>query len=244
MFKSDFRALTAVLALGALSTGFAPVAAAISSYDAMAEFTLKLTNVTDIYGTQVTSDWYVTAFSSGGVTANSCCGDSATGSVSLIDPSVSMSLLDSITQSSASSGSATSSFASTDALSNLDISVANNSSQKLIFSFDFSAMVDATTTTAIPGIFSEANATVALQDQLGFVNILAVAETMDGNPATGSGNLIGTIEVELLAGVFNLISATVNTLGSATAVPEPADDWLIGSGLSGLVGLARRKTHV
>ena len=241
LLKADFHTFTAAIALGALSIGFAPVASAIATYDAMAEFTLTLTDVTDANGGQVTSGWDVTASGDGAIFFNDSGDASATGSISVIDPAVSMSILDSITQSSTSSGSATNGFASTDALTDLDISVDNFSGQALTFSFDFSAMTDVATTTVIPGLFSEASATVDMLDDLGAVNIIADAYSMDGNPATGSGDVIGIISFELMDGEFNLISGFVDSFGSAEAVPVPAAVWLFGSGLLGLVGIARRK---
>jgi hypothetical protein len=241
LLKSDFHNLTTAIVLGAMSMGFAPAALATAVYDAMAEFTLTLTNVIDANGTQVTSGWDVTASGDGAVFLNDSGAASATGSVSVIDPPVSMSILDSITQSSTSSGSATAGFASTDALTDLDILVENFSGQALTFSFDFSAMTDTTTTTVVPGIFSEASATVDMLDDLGAVDIIANAYSMDGNPATGSGDVIGIISFELMDGEFNLISGFVDSFGSAEAVPVPAAVWLFGSGLLGLIGIARRK---
>lgn len=229
------------LVLGALSMGIAPVAAAISTYEAMAEFTLTLTNVTDADGFQVTSGWDVTASGDGSVFTIEGGAATATGSVSVIDPPFSMSILDSITQSSTSSGSATNGFASTDALTDLDILVENLSDQVLTFSFDFSAMTDAMTSTVIPGIFSEASATVDMLDDLGFVGIVADSYTTDGNPATGTGDVSGKIVFDLMGGELNLISGYVDSYGSADAVPVPAAVWLFGSGLIGLIGVARRK---
>lgn len=241
LLRSNFHALAATLTLGALSIGFAPAASAITTYDAMAEFTFTLTDVTDASGARVNSGWDVTAFGSGSVFLNDGGAASATGSTSVIDPAVSMSILDSITQSSISSGSAANGFASTDALSDLDISVDNISGQDLTFSFVFSAMIGATTTTVLPGIFSSATAYVDILDGLGFVDIAASADSIDGNPAIGTGDVTGIIVFELLDGQFNHISGFIDSFGQATAVPIPAAVWLFGSGLLGLVGTARRK---
>ena len=240
LLKSDFHTFSAAIALCALGMGFAPAASAISTYDAMAEFTLTLTGVTDATGAQVTSGWDVTAFGDGVVFTNENGAASATGSVSIIDPAVSMRFLDSITQSSTSSGSASNGFAFTDALTDLDIDVDNFSGQALTFSFDFSAMTDAVTSAVFPGTAS-ANATVDMLDDLGYFNILAIADAIDGNPATGTGDLIGSVQFVLLDGESNLISGFVDSFGSAEAVPVPAAVWLFGSGLIGLIGIARRK---
>ena len=242
LLKSNFHALAATLTLSALSIVFAPAASAITTYDAMAEFTLTLTDVTDASGAQVNTGWDVSAFGSGSVFLNDGGAASANGSVSIIDPAVSMRFLDSITQSSTSSGSATNGFASTDALTDLKVSVDNSSGMALTFRFEFSAMTDATTNTISQGVISNANATVDILDDLGFVNILAIADAVDGNPATGTGDVIGNIVLELLGGETNLISGFVDSYGAAEAVvPVPAAIWLFGSGLLGLVGVSRRK---
>jgi len=222
------------------ATAFAPIATAVSTYDATAEFSLTLADVTDSAGTQVTSGWDVSVFGSGSVFLSDFGAASATGSISVIDPAVSMSILDSITQSSTSSGSASNGFAFTDALTDLDIDVDNFSGQALTFSFDFSAMTDAVTSAVFPGTAS-ANATVDMLDDLGYFNILAIADAIDGNPATGTGDLIGSVQFVLLDGESNLISGFVDSFGSAEAVPVPAAVWLFGSGLIGLIGIARRK---
>jgi len=240
LLKSDFHTFSAAIALCALGMGFAPAASAISTYDAMAEFTLTLTGVTDATGAQVTSGWDVTAFGDGVVFTNENGAASATGSVSVIDPAVSLSILDSITQSSTSSGSASNGFAATDALTDLDISVDNFSGQALTFSFDFAAMTDAITYAIAPGEAS-ASASVDMLDDLGAVDIIATADSMNGNPATGTGNVVGYFDFVLLDGEFNLISGFVDSFGDAAAVPVPAAVWLFGSGLLGLVGIARRK---
>jgi hypothetical protein len=243
LLKSRLYPYSAALAIATLSIGFSPTASAISTYDATAEFTLTLTDVTDATGGQVTSGWDVSASGDGSVFLTEVGDATATGSISVIDPAVSMSILDSITQSSTSSGSAGPGFglAATDALTDLEILVDNFSGQALTFSFDFSAMTDAMTSTVFPGIFSEASATVDMLDDLGFINIVSNSDATDGNPTTGTGNVSGSAKFVLLDGESNLIDGFVDTFGSAEAVPVPAAVWLFGSGLLGLVGIARRK---
>lgn len=52
----------------------------------------------------------------------------------------------------------------------------------------------------------------------------------------------GTLGVPMAAGgPFQNFNANFNTKGTLTAVPVPAAVWLLGSGLLGLVGVARRK---
>ena len=241
LLKSRLFSYSTALAIGTLSMGFSVTASAISTYDAMAEFTLTLTNVTDPLGNQVTSGWDVTAAGDGAVFVTEVGAAIATGSISVIDPAVSMSILDSITQSSTSSGSASNGVAATDALTDLAIFVENNSGQALTFSFDFDAMTDAMTSTVFPGIFSEASASVDMLDDLGYFNIQAFADAEDGNPSTGTGNISGSVQFVLLDGGFNLIDGFVDSFGSAEAVPVPAAVWLFGCGLLGMIGIARRK---
>jgi hypothetical protein len=153
-----------------------------------------------------------------------------------------MSIADTIIQSSTSSGIATNGFASTEALTDLNISVDNTSGMTLEFRFDFSAMTEATTTTVSSGVISNANATVDILDDLGFVNIWVFADSVDGLPATGTGNVSGSIAFELPDGESNMISGFVDSYGAAEAVvPVPPAVWLFGFGLLGLVGVARHK---
>jgi len=235
LLKSDFQTFIAAIALGALSMGFAPAASAISTYDALAEFTLTLTDVTDATGAQVTSGWDVTASGKdfGGVDLFESGDATATGSVSVIDPAVSLSILDSITQSSTSSGTAIDGFASTDALTDLDISVTNSSGQALTFSFDWSVVLEASATGD-----ADANASVDFLDDLGAVDILEIV-----NQNTPDINTGGSFAFELTTlDPKNTIAGYVDSFGSASAViPVPAAVWLFGSGLLGLVGIARRK---
>ena len=215
------------------ATAFAPIATAVSTYDATAEFSLTLADVTDSAGTQVTSGWDVSVFGSGSVFLSDFGAASATGSISVIDPAVSMSILDSITQSSTSSGTAIDGFASTDALTDLDISVTNSSGQALTFSFDWSVVLEASATGD-----ADANASVDFLDDLGAVDILEIV-----NQNTPDINTGGSFAFELTTlDPKNTIAGYVDSFGSASAViPVPAAVWLFGSGLLGLVGIARRK---
>ena len=85
-------------------------------------------------------------------------------------------------------------------------------------------------------------------DDLGFVDILAVASAGVGvqlaADTTGDASQSGVIQFELIAGGINSMSITglINSNGTAeSVVPVPAAVWLFGSGLLGLVGVARRK---
>lgn len=240
--KHKLHTFSAALALGALSFGFTPAAMAVSTYDASASFSLTLTDVSCVGCT-----WDVTASGSGDALFSTSGDATATGSTSVIDPAVSMSILDTITQSSISSGTASNGFASTDALTDLNILVSNNSGQDVTFSFDYSIVLDAFADASAPGDFADASATVDFLDNSGVVDIFASTDALAEIPlqllATGTGTVFdsGTFTFTLADGQTNLISGFVDSFGSASAVPVPAAVWLFGSGLLGLVGVARRK---
>lgn len=237
-FNSELRTLTATLAIGALSFGFAPSAMAVSTYDAEASFSLTLADVTDVTGAQVTSGWSVEALGDGFVDTFESGIASASGTTSVVDPAVSLNILDWITQTSTASGTATNGGSWTDALTDLDIFVDNFSGQALTFSFYY----DITAVAMAIGDEAQANATVDMLDDLGFVDILSIAaaDTMFGS-ASADNSQIGSFAFTLMDGEFNTISGFVDSFGSASAVPVPAAFWLFGSGLLGLVGIARRK---
>ena len=239
LFKSDLRTLTAALTLGTLSIGFAPAAMAVSTYDAEASFSLTLSDVTDMTGATVTSGWSVEVDGfSWGVDLFEFGDASASGTTSVIDPAVSLNILDWITQTSTASGTATNGDSWTDALTDLNIFVDNFSGQALTFSFYY----DITAVAMAIGDEAQANATVDMLDDLGFVDILSIAaaDAMFGS-ASADNSQIGSFAFTLLDGQFNTISGVVDSFGSASAVPVPAAIWLFGSGLLGLVGIARRK---
>ena len=168
----------------------------------------------------------------GGADLNGTGNATATGSISVASRAVSLNILDSITQTSTSSGSATDGFAATDALSDLDISVDNFSGQVLTFSFEWSAVLEASATGD-----ALANASVDFLDEEGYVNILEIVTDKSQDVITG-----GSFEFTLLNGESNPFGGFVDTFGEATAViPVPAAVWLFGSGLLGLVGVARRR---
>jgi hypothetical protein len=58
---------------------------------------------------------------------------------------------------------------------------------------------------------------------------------------TGDTLLSGTINMLLADGEINFVTGYIDTFGEASAVPVAAAVWLFGSGLLGLVGIARRK---
>lgn len=61
-----------------------------------------------------------------------------------------------------------------------------------------------------------------------------------GDVTYTSGSLMGNLTVGHIDGVFDS-TGVVAKLGEVTVVPVPAAVWLFGSGLIGLIGIARRK---
>jgi hypothetical protein len=232
--KTYFYTLTAAITLGSLSMGFSPTAQAISTYDASSSFSLTLTDVAG-GGTS----WYAEAFGDSLVFLDDSGDATADASVSLVNPAVSLGIGDTITQTSSSFGSATNGIASTEALTDLGIDVANYAEQTLTFFFDWSLTLEAVAT----GDLLDANASAAVDflDDLGAVDILEMM-----NVAGGQSDMLtldGSFEFELASGEINTIAGYVDSTGqAASVVPVPAAVWLFGSGLIGLVGIARRKT--
>ena len=67
-----------------------------------------------------------------------------------------------------------------------------------------------------------------------------------GSPSIGATNITGTQANDLLAGLWYINIHTTNfpageIRGQVNVVPVPAAVWLFGSGLVGLIGVARRK---
>lgn len=234
--KDNLHTFAAALTLGALSVGFTPAAMA-ATYDASASFTLTLTDVTNANFGQVTEGWSVDALGSGTPFLSESGDASATGTSSVAD--VSLSIDSGFTQSSSASGTATDGFSSTDTLTDLDIFVDNFSGQALTFSFDYDFSIFASAT----GDEANASAAVDMLDDIGSVDILtSVSASAPFGRASDSDSGIGTIQFTLLDGEFNVIAGFIDSTGdAASVVPVPAAVWLFGSGLLGLVGVARRK---
>lgn len=248
LLKSRFYTYTATLAIGTLSIGFAPAATAASTYDAFAEFTLTLNDVSTCDcgggGTTVTDGWEVTGLGSGEPFLTELGNATATGEIIAADTSIAIG--ESIYQSSSSSGVAFNGFAATDALSDLEISISNMTNGVLTFVFDWSYdMFAATTTEATLGEAS-ANAAIDLWDGgLGYVDIQAAVDAMSGpgmdDSSFSDANAAGALILTLAGGETFSFDGFIDTFGDAEAVPVPAAVWLFGSGLIGLIGIARRK---
>lgn len=241
LIKANIHTLATALTFGAFILVFSSTAMASSSYDATALFSLTLTDVTDSIGNQVTSDWSVEVLGDdfGGADLFQSGDASASGTTSVVDPAVSLNILDGITQTSTASGTATDGFSWTDALTDLEIFIDNFSNQALTFSFDYDITAIATAT----GDEALANATVDMLDDLGFVDILAIADAdAQFGPGSADDSQFGTFLFTLQAGDFNTILGIVDSTGeAASVVPVPPAVWLFGSGLLGLAGVARRK---
>ena len=235
--KHKLHTISAALTLGTLSIGFSPAAMAVSTYDAAASLSLTLTGVTGTGGTTVTNGWLAAAIGDdfGGAFLIESGDATASGTTSVVD-STSMSILDKISQSSTASGTATNGFSSTDALTNLEMSVTNFSGQALTFSFDYDIIAIAAAT----GDDATADVLVELLG-FGIVDILAEASANSiFGPVSDSANQSGSFNFTLGDGnsqIFTSVaSGFVDSMGSASAVPVPAAVWLFGSGLLGLVG--------
>ena len=240
--KPDFLTFTSALILGSLGMGFAPAATAASSYDAFAEFTLTLTGVSACCGGS--GNWTVEG-SGDGVPFLYEAGDAtATGEIIVADTSIGIG--ESIYQSSSSSGIAYNGIASTDALSDLTVTISNISNTQKTFDFDWSYDMFAATTTESAVGDAEAYAAIDLLGDRGLVDLFVEVGAMSG-PGVAEASFMdasdaGMLSITLAGGETFTIDGYIDTYGSATAVPVPAAVWLFGSGLLGLVAMARRRT--
>jgi len=242
--KVDFHGLSAALILGVISTGFTPAVMAASTYDASAGLTVTLSDVTDLNDITVSEGWQVmlegflepstTIDSTGDGIANA----SATSNVDY-GSFVFLSIGDSSMLTAMSDGSASNGTAASDATSGVYFqNIGNSSGQTLKFIFDY----DITSMAMATGDDALAAASVAL---FGFgVDILAEAgaNSLSG-PSSDDQSTSGTIIFELTDGAFAQMNASLSSSGyAASVIPVPAAVWLFGSGLIGLIGVARSKT--
>ncbi len=251
MLKSNVQKYIAALTLGVLSVGFASTASAISTFDGSAALSITLDSVTDAQGNAVDAagNWSVIVEGFEDAAITNVVGDAAVeinNTIALYDV---LNIGDSVSQASHSSGSATNGSSSADALTSLYIDVENTYDGDLNFNFNFEAMAAATVVGGTT-IADFAGAAVLVFDDLGFDYVDIFTDvSIDG--ADTPFPLTGSFGFELLDADVNTISAFVDSYGaiSATgsevlppsAVPVPAAVWLFGSGLLGLVGVARRK---
>ena len=254
MLKSDVQKYVAALALGALSAGFASTASAISTFDSLAALTITLESVTDVQGAPVDAagNWSVVVEGFEDAAITNVVGDAAVAINNTIAPYDVLGIGDSVNQASHSSGSATNGSSLADSLTSLYIDVENTyflenieEGASLNFNFSFEAMAAATVVGGTT-IDDYAGAAVLVFDLLGsdYVDIFTDV-AIDG--ADTPLPLTGEFGFELMYSDVNTVTAFVDSYGaiSATAppsaVPVPAAVWLFGSGLLGLVGVARRK---
>ena len=243
LLKSDFHNLSTAIVLGALSMGFAPAAAAISTYDAFAEFMLTLSDVSTCDcsggGSTVTDGWEVTGLGDGVPFLTEVGAAFADGEIIAADTSIAIG--ESIYQSSSASGVASNGLAATDSLSDLEVSISNMTNSPLTFAFDWIYDMDAASTGD-----ADASAAIDLWDGgLGFVDIIAAVDAMSGpdmdDESFSDASASGILNITIAGGDTFIFDGFIDTFGSAEAVPVPAAIWLFGSGLLGLIGIARRK---
>ena len=243
LLKSDFNKLTTAVILGALCSGFTPAATASSTYDASAGLVVTLSSVTDLNDNAVSTGWSVmiegiydpstTMDTTGDGIANA----SVTTSIDRYE-FIFLSTGDSVTQTAMSDGMVSNGTASSDAFIGVYFqNIGNSSDQTLKFNFDY----EITATANATGDDALAATSVALFGS--GVNILAEANANSiSGPSYDDQSTSGSFTFELTSGGFAQMNSTINSNGSATSVvPVPAAVWLFGSGLIGLVGVARRK---
>ncbi len=242
--KPEFSTFTAALILGSVSAGFAPAASAASSYKAFAEFTLTLNDVSACCGGG--GNWTVEGSGDGEPFFYEDGIATAAGEIILADTSIGIG--ESIYQSSSSSGIAYNGIAATDALSDLTVTISNISNTEKTFDFDWSYNINAATTTESTVGEAYANAAIALWDADNpSVDLLAAAVDAMSGPGVAESSFLdasdaGMLSITLAGGETFTFDGYIDTYGSASAVPVPAAVWLFGSGLLGLVAMARRRT--
>jgi hypothetical protein len=251
ILQSNIPKYTAAITLTVLSFGFAPTAAAISTFDGSAAITITLESVTDVEGMTVEAagNWSVIAGGSEDPPFTGVVGDATVGVTNSFVPHAVLNIGDGVSQASHSGGSATNGSSFADALTSLYIDVENTYAGSLNFNFSFSAMAAATVVGGAT-IDDYAGSAVLVFDDLGYDYVDIFTDvSIDGtdNPPL----LTGTIGFELMDADANTISAFVDSYGQiaataptgppVSAVPVPAAVWLFGSGLIGLIGVARRK---
>jgi hypothetical protein len=119
-------------------------------------------------------------------------------------------------------------WARSNAYTNLELTLTNTSDIALTFSFDFEAILDAQVeggAIAETGVFID-----------GPNNTYLDAFAFD----TADVLLLGDFDLVVAAGQDATILVGVDSFGEAF-VPVPAAVWLFGSGLLGMIGIARRK---
>ncbi len=238
LLKPVLYTFTAALTLGSLSIGFSPAASAATTANAAAAINLTLEGVTDSLGSTVTDGWEVFAEGFEDTFVDEPT-DGSAAVASAIVPAGVLSIGDTITQSASASATSINGIATADIFTALDIFVSNSSQQALLFMFSYQVITGAFTS----GEFSTASGTVDFLDDLGFVDILQNNDSIDGIVDPGIFTP-GTFEFTLADTEVNYIGGFVDATAQAVApavVPIPAAVWLFGSGLIGLVGIARRK---
>lgn len=251
MPKSNVQKYITALTLGVLSVGFTSSASAISTFDGSAALTITLDSVTDIQGAAIDAagNWSVIAEGFEDAAISNVVGDASVAINNTIAPSAGLNIGGSVSQASHSSGTATNGSSLADALTSLYIDVENTYDGALNFNFSFEAMAAATVSGGTT-INDFAGSAVLVFDDLGF-DYADIFSDVSIDGVDNPGLLTGSFGFELLDYDVNTISAFVDSYGAISAigpvteppsaVPVPAAVWLFGSGLIGLVGVARRK---
>jgi hypothetical protein len=245
ILKENFQRLAGVLTLVIVCVGFVPAAIAASSYDVSAGYTITLTNVTDLSDNPVsTDDWIVGVegifepsipiITTGDGVANA----DTTSTINFLDY-VFLDIDDVVTQTSTTDGTTNDGTAESAAGHGVYFqNIQNSSSQTLKFSFDY----DITSIATATGDDAMAVANVIIN---GEYFLLAEAEAYSASgPTYDNQSTSGSFDIEVAPFGFTQLDVTISSFGSAAStavIPVPAAIWLFGSGLIGLIGVARRK---
>jgi hypothetical protein len=248
------RSTIATSAIAILSLGAAPAAYATAVYDALAEYTLTLSSVTDLEGAPVERGWAVET--EGSVYTADAVATGTANADYLVDlaPTVNLGIGDSVSQSSRAVGEASNGSADSYASTDLWVGVDNASGQALVFTFDYQAVVEA----AVSGPFGDiakGRASLEVADELEvFDTLLNVFVDLPLSPLSDSDADSGRYSFTLFDGESNLIAAMIDSVGQAYAesalepaaaplpgsVPEPGSIALILLGLA-VIAKQRRK---
>lgn len=247
------RNLTAALALGALGIGFAPAAGATAAYNAFAAFDLTLVSVLDDLG-QDPGGWFVDAEGFVIDISSAEIGNATSDAVADVvgSPPIEMAIGQFFFHLSAADGMAVDGESNSHALTDLGITIENDSGGNLTFNFDWTAAADAEASAMFSWEEAYASALVEVFDDNGDVDVLLGALV---GPLYGPDqDLIslddsGSFAMMLADGEFNFITAYVDTDGYATAdpgagaIPAPTSLLLLALGLIGLGVARRRQSH-
>lgn len=239
-----FQRLAVSLTLATLCAGFSPATIAASSYDVSAGYTLTLTNVTDLANNSVSADDWIVAVE--GIfeptttivtTGDGIANADTTSTIDFLDY-VFLDIGDAVNQTSTTDGNTNNGTADSAAVHGVYFqNIQNSSAQSLKFSFDY----DITATAAITGDDAFAVANVVINGAF-FLNVLADVYSTSG-PTSADESTSGSFDIEVLPFGFTQMNVDTSSSGNAAStsvIPVPAAVWLFGSGMLGLIGIARK----